>query len=70
MDLEDAVHSYALEMIVSHIICGGMYSTAADLLADKSFVRGRLLSLGRENSTSAISSPEGETLRRVKEPTE
>lgn len=51
MDLEDAAHSYALEMIISHMIRGGMYSAAADLLADKSFVRGRLLSLGRENST-------------------
>ena len=51
MDLEDAGHSYALEMIISHMIRGGMYSAAADLLADKSFVRGRLLSLGRENST-------------------
>ena len=50
-DLEDAGHSYALEMIISHMIRGGMYSAAADLLADKSFVRGRLLSLGRENST-------------------
>jgi tetratricopeptide (TPR) repeat protein len=51
MDLEDAAHSYSLEMIPSHMIRGGMYSAAADLLADKSFVRGRLLSLGRENST-------------------
>jgi tetratricopeptide (TPR) repeat protein len=50
-DLEDAGHSYALEMIVSHMIRGGMSSAAADLLADKSFVRGRLLSLGRENAT-------------------
>ncbi|KAG7362904.1 expressed tetratricopeptide repeat protein [Nitzschia inconspicua] len=51
IDLEDAAHSYALEMTISHMIRGGMYSAAADLLADKSFVRGRLLSLGRENST-------------------
>ena len=51
LDLEDAGHSYALEMIISHMIRGNMYSAAADLLADKSFVRGRLLSLGRENST-------------------
>ncbi|KAL3918413.1 MAG: hypothetical protein SGILL_004247 [Bacillariaceae sp.] len=51
IDLEDAAHSYALEMIVSHMIRGAMYSAAAELLADKSFVRGRLLSLGRENST-------------------
>jgi tetratricopeptide (TPR) repeat protein len=51
IDLDDAAHSYALEMIVSHMIRGGMYSAAAELLADKSFVRGRLLSLGRENCT-------------------
>lgn len=51
IDLEDAGHSYALEMIISHMIRGSMYSAAADLLADRSFVRGRLLSLGRENST-------------------
>lgn len=51
MDLEDAGHSYALEMIISHMIRGGMYSAAADLLSDKSFVRGRLIALGRENCT-------------------
>ena len=51
VDLDDARHSYALEMIVSHMIRGAMYSEAADLLANKNFVRGRLLSLGRENAT-------------------
>lgn len=51
LDLEDAAHSYSLEMIPSHMIRGGMYSAAADLLDDQSFVRGRLLSLGRENAT-------------------
>jgi tetratricopeptide (TPR) repeat protein len=51
IDLEDAGHSYALEMIIAHMLRGGMYSEAADLLANKSFVRGRLLSLGRENAT-------------------
>eukprot|EP00980_Cylindrotheca_fusiformis_P027908 scaffold22568_cov125-Cylindrotheca_fusiformis.AAC.5 len=51
MDLADAGHSYALEMIIAHMIRGGMYGEAADLLAKKSFVRGRLLSLGRENAT-------------------
>ena len=49
--LEDAAHSYALEMIISHMVRGGMYSEAADLLANRNFVRGRLLSLGRENAT-------------------
>jgi tetratricopeptide (TPR) repeat protein len=51
MDLDDARHSYALEMIISHMIRGGMFKEAGELLADKGFVRGRLLSLGRENST-------------------
>eukprot|EP00536_Pseudo-nitzschia_multiseries_P008540 jgi/Psemu1/198330/e_gw1.217.66.1 len=51
MGVDDAAHSYALEMIVSHMIRGMMYSAAADLLAEKTFVRGRLLCLGRENST-------------------
>ena len=50
-ELEDARNSYALEMIVTHMIRGQMFSTAAELLANKSFVRGRLLSLGRENAT-------------------
>jgi tetratricopeptide (TPR) repeat protein len=51
IDLEDARHSYALEMIISHMIRGGMFGAAAELLADRGFVRGRLLSLGRENAT-------------------
>ena len=51
VDLEDARHSYALEMIISHMIRGGMYGAASELLADRGFVRGRLLSLGRENAT-------------------
>ena len=50
-DFEEAAHSYALEMIVSHMIRGDMFSAAADLLTEKTFIRGRLLSLGRENST-------------------
>lgn len=51
MDLDDAAHSYSLEMIPSHMIRGSMYNEAADLLANTTFVRGRLLSLGRENAT-------------------
>jgi tetratricopeptide (TPR) repeat protein len=50
-DFEEAAHSYALEMIISHMIRGDMFSAAADLLTEKTFIRGRLLSLGRENST-------------------
>jgi tetratricopeptide (TPR) repeat protein len=50
-DLKDAAHGYALEMIVSHMIRGTMYNAAATLLAEQSFIRGRLLSLGRENCT-------------------
>jgi len=50
-EIEEAAHSYALEMIISHMIRGDMLSAAADLLTEKSFIRGRLISLGRENST-------------------
>lgn len=50
-NLDDAGHSYVLEMVVSHMTRGAMYKEASDLLADKSFVRGRLMSLGRECAT-------------------
>ncbi len=50
-DLEDAAHCYALEMIVSHMIRGKMDTAAANLLTERSFIRGRLKSLGRENCT-------------------
>ena len=50
-DLDDAAHGYALEMIISHMIRGKMYDAAVNLLTDKSFIRGRLKSLGRENCT-------------------
>ncbi len=50
-DLDDAAHCYALEMIVSHMIRGKMYAAAATLLTERSFIRGRLKSLGRENCT-------------------
>lgn len=50
-DLEDSAHSYALEMIISHMIRGTMYNAASNLLTEKSFIRGRIKSLGRENCT-------------------
>ena len=50
-ELGEAAHRHALEMIVSHMIRGEMYDAAANLLAEKSFVRGSLLSLGRGKST-------------------
>ncbi|KAL3942183.1 MAG: hypothetical protein SGBAC_003584 [Bacillariaceae sp.] len=50
-NLDDAGHGYVLEMIVSHMIRGAMYNEASDLLANKGFVRGRLMSLGRECAT-------------------
>ena len=51
-DLDDAAHGYALEMIVSHMIRGTMYNAAVNLLTERSFIRGRLKSLGRENCTN------------------
>lgn len=42
----DAALDYALEMLPSHMIRGGMHSAAADLLANNNFVRGRLFLLG------------------------
>ena len=50
-DLEEVGHCYMLEMIVSHMIRGAMYNVAANLLAEKTFIRGRLRSLGRDNCT-------------------
>ena len=45
----DAGLDYALEMMPVHMIRGGMFSEAARLLSNASFVRGRLFALGREN---------------------
>jgi tetratricopeptide (TPR) repeat protein len=47
----DAGLDYALEMLPSHMIRGGMFAESAILLANSSFVRGRLFALGRENGT-------------------
>ena len=48
-ELPDAGMDYALEMMPSHMIRGGMYSEASNLLNNSAFVRGRLFALGREN---------------------
>jgi len=42
----DAALDYALEMLPSHMIRGGMHTAAADLLSYGAFVRGRLFLLG------------------------
>jgi tetratricopeptide (TPR) repeat protein len=47
----DSGLDYALEMLPSHMIRGGMLGEAATLLSDGAFVRGRLFALGRENGT-------------------
>ena len=50
-ELPDAGRDYALELLVSHMLRAEMWSEAAVLLADESFVRGRMFALGRENAT-------------------
>ena len=47
----DAGQDYALEMLPSHMLRGGMLTETGNLLSDESFVRGRLFALGRENGT-------------------
>eukprot|EP00978_Attheya_sp_CCMP212_P029631 scaffold105937_cov54-Attheya_sp.AAC.2 len=41
----DPCRRYALEMIISHMLRGGMLKEAAVLLGDESFVRGRIISM-------------------------
>lgn len=50
-ELPDASRDYALEMLVSHMLRAEMFQEAAHHLADASFVRGRMLTLGRESAT-------------------
>lgn len=50
-ELPDSSRDYALELLVSHMLRAEMFAEAAKLLADESFVRGRMLALGRENAT-------------------
>jgi tetratricopeptide (TPR) repeat protein len=50
-ELPDASRDYAVEMIVSHMLRAEMYEEAARLLANETFVRGRIYTLGRENAT-------------------
>ena len=45
-DFPDAALDYALEMLPSHMIRGGMIPAAAELLSNDGFVRGRLFLLG------------------------
>jgi len=47
----DAGQDYALEMLPSHMLRGGMLTETGNLLSNESFVRGRLFALGRENGT-------------------
>ena len=47
----DASVDYALEMLPSYLIRGGLLTEAAALLCDESFAKGRLFALGRENGT-------------------
>jgi tetratricopeptide (TPR) repeat protein len=47
----DAGLDYALEMLPSHMLRGGMVQEASDLLCNEDFVYGRLSALGRENGT-------------------
>jgi tetratricopeptide (TPR) repeat protein len=47
----DAGLDYALEMMPTHLIRGGMLTEAANLLCNASFVRGRVFALGRESGT-------------------
>jgi tetratricopeptide (TPR) repeat protein len=47
----DAGLDYALEMLPSHMLRGGMLTEAGKLLRDEKFVRGRLFALGRENGS-------------------
>uniref|UniRef100_A0A7S1UWN8 NB-ARC domain-containing protein n=1 Tax=Grammatophora oceanica TaxID=210454 RepID=A0A7S1UWN8_9STRA len=50
-ELPDASRDYALELLVSHMLRAEMFEEAAKLLADESFVRGRMFTLGRETAT-------------------
>ena len=50
-ELPDASRDYAIEMILSHMLRAEMYDEAASLLANETFVRGRIYTLGRENAT-------------------
>ncbi|GKY93212.1 hypothetical protein MPSEU_000289000 [Mayamaea pseudoterrestris] len=51
METPDAGVDYAFEMIPAHLILGGLYTEAADLLTNTAYVKGRLFALGRENGT-------------------
>lgn len=47
----DASVDYALEMLPSHLMRGGLLAETSELLCDERFAKGRLFALGRENGT-------------------
>lgn len=51
VEAPDAEMDYSLEMMPSHMIRGGLFTEASNLLCNPQFVRGRLYALGRENAT-------------------
>ena len=50
-ELPDSSRDYALEMLISHMLRAEMFEEAARHLADETFVRGRMYTLGRESAT-------------------